>query len=101
MLSVVVSVIFFGSMILQIQLFIKQFNLLNKLSDRGIKLNKWSGYAAMKDLKRILANSNDKQLNEIITKVLFYSKQTGRLFFGSIGLIVLIFILNAIFKWKE
>lgn len=100
MLSVVVSIIFFGSMVLQIMLAIKLFNLLRKLSDNDIKISKWSGYAAKRDLKHTLINTHDSEIKEIVTKVLKGMKQRTRLFFGTMGLILLIFILNGIFKWQ-
>jgi hypothetical protein len=98
MLSIIVSVIFFGSMFLQCILFIRLFNLVSKLSDRNIKISRWSAYAAKRDLRNVLNTTGDNEVKEIITKVLNGIRQRHRLFFGSIGVIILIFILNGIFK---
>jgi len=100
MLSVIVSVIFLGSMILQLRLGMRMFNLLSKLSDKGIKISRWSGYAAKRDLKRTLNSTNDKDIKEIIIKILNGIKERNRLFWGTFGTFILIVILNIIFKWK-
>jgi hypothetical protein len=98
MVSIIVSVIFFGSMMLQCLLFVKLFSLLNKLKDRDIKISRWSGYAAKRDLRLILNSTNDNEIKEIVIKILYGIRQRHRLFFGSMGVIILVFILNGVFK---
>jgi hypothetical protein len=98
MLSIIVSVIFFGSMILQVLLAIKLLKLLNRLPGENIRINRWSSYAAKKDLKRVLNNTKDEKVKEAIIKILQGIKQRNRLFFGTIGLILIIFFINGAFK---
>jgi hypothetical protein len=98
MLSIIVSVIFFGTMILQALLAIKLFKLLNKLSGKNIRISRWSSYAAKRDLNRALNNTNDENVEETIIKVLDGIKQRNTLFFGTIGLILIIFFINGVFK---
>jgi hypothetical protein len=98
MLSIILSVIFFGAMFLQVLIFFKMYRLVGQLKDKNVRISNWSSYAARKDLKNVINSSNDDYAITKAIELLGYLKKRNWLFFGSAGLIILIFILNGIFK---
>ncbi|MBS1511449.1 MAG: hypothetical protein JST86_11450 [Bacteroidetes bacterium] len=101
MISIIVSTVFFGSMIMQLATGAKLFSVLKQLKDKNVKISRWSRYAAEKDLKHTLLTTDDKEIKDIAARALSLYKQNMRLFWGSIVLIILVFILNGIFKWQQ
>lgn len=98
MLSIIVSVIFFGSAFLQVLIFFKVYKLIEQLKEKNVRISKWSGYAAKRDLKNIINTNKDNYTTTKAIEVLDCLKKRNWLFFGSIGLIFFIFFLNGIFK---
>lgn len=100
MLSIVLSIIFFGMGILQIVICIKMYNQLEQLKLNNISINRWNSLAAAKDLKNILQTTDKETVKQIVMRILQLRKAGSRAFFGTIILIALLFILNGVFEWE-
>ncbi len=100
MLSIVLSIIFLGMGILQIVIFFKLTEQFEQLKLNNISINRWSSYAAVKDLKNILKTTDKESVKEIVMRMLQLQKAGSRTFFGTVILIALLFILNGVFDWE-
>lgn len=100
MLSIVLSIIFLGMGILQIVIFFKLNEQFEQLKLNNISINRWSSYAAVKDLKNILKTTDKETVKEIVMRMLQLQRAGSRVFFGTLILIALLFILNGIFEWE-
>lgn len=100
MLSIVLSIIFLGMGILQIVIFFKLNEQFEQLKLNNISINRWSSYAAVKDLKNILKTTDKESVKEIVMRMLQLQKAGSRTFFGTVILIALLFILNGVFDWE-
>ena len=98
MLSIIISVIFFGSMFLQVLIFFKMYKVIGELKDKNVKVSNWSSYAAKRDLRNIINTNKDECTRKKAIEVLGYLKKRNWLFFGSMGVIISIFFLNGILK---
>jgi|GEM_PF-5188172 len=97
MLSVIISIFFFGAMTGEIFIYIYRYKLLMQLEeDSGIRITRTSQFAARRDLREIVNSNVDNSLKIISKKIIGLLNLFNWLFFGAIGLIIIIFILNAI-----
>jgi hypothetical protein len=86
--------------ILQIVIFFKLNEQFEQLKLNNISINRWSSYAAVKDLKNILKTTDKETVKEIVMRMLQLQRAGSRVFFGTLILIALLFILNGIFEWE-
>ena len=101
MLSIIISIVFFGMMAGNIFIFFYQRKLVKQLEkDSGVRITRSSQFAAIRDLKDILNSSIDDSLKIVSKKIFGLIKISTWLFFCSLSLIILIFILNAFFRWQ-
>lgn len=100
MLSIVLSIIFFGMGILQIVIFFKMNAQFEQLKLNNISINRWSSYAAVKDLKNILKTTDKENVKQIVLRIFQLRRAGSRTFFGTLFLIALLFILNGVFDWE-
>ncbi len=77
------------------------YNLIRQLEkDSGLRITKSSQFAAKRDLRKVVNNNVDNSLKTISNKIIKLIKLSNWLFFGAIGLIIIIFVLNAVFNWQ-
>ena len=100
MLSILLIIIWFVNGIVGIALFFKQFELLEKLKEKNISVTRWSGYLAGRDLKRVVRTTGNENIKALAIKILKLRRKTIWIFWGTIILIAILFILNAIFNWQ-
>lgn len=100
MLSIVLSIIFFGMGILQIVIFFKMNEQYEQLKLNNISINRWSSYAAVKDLKNILKTTDKETVKQIVMRIFQLRRAGSGIFFGTLVLIALLFILNGVFNWE-
>jgi hypothetical protein len=99
MLSIIVTTIFTGMIIGMISIQFYQYKFLKQLEkNSGLKITRRNPVAAKRDLKEILNSNVDSSLKIISRKLLDLIKVSNWLFFGSLGLLILIFVFNGIFK---
>ena len=97
MLSIVISIIFFGAMAGEIFIYVYGYKLLNQLEkDSGIRITRGIQSAARRDLKEVINSNVDNSLKTISKKIIELLNLMIWIFFGAIGSIIVIFILNAI-----
>lgn len=100
MLSIIISIIFFGMMIASAIIFFKTYKLINLLDTKNIQIRRWSRGVAIKDLKNVINSNNDTEIKSMSLQTIYLLKLSTRIFYGSIIIIILIFILNVTFNWK-
>lgn len=98
MLPVIVSIIFFGMIVIQIFLSFRVYKLKKQLEEKSFFVSNWSTYSAIKDLKEIVNTSNDKMAKEIASKIINLRLIAPLLFIISVSLIFLVFFFNGIFN---
>jgi len=79
---------------------VKVFQLYFDLKRHNIPANEWNGRAKMKEMERLAIKTTNERVRQKAERLITYLTALRIIFWGGFGLIILLFLLNGIFKWK-